>query len=119
HGDAVESELRGETAEPFGVEPHVDQRAERHVAGDTAERVENRDAHQMRYDAPLPVLKINTSALGGMRFAATSSAVTLSAHPPSGAVSTPLMRDSFVVPSRIASSLTACASPLLSFSARR
>ena len=54
--------------------PTWTQRAERHVAGDAAERIEDRDAHeQKRYDAPLPVLNTSTSASRGIRLAATSS----------------------------------------------
>ncbi len=42
---AVQSQLGGQRAQPVGVEPAMDERAERHVAGYTAERVENRDRH--------------------------------------------------------------------------
>jgi hypothetical protein len=55
----------GQRAQPVGIEAALDQRAERHVAGDPAEGIENGDAHQKRYDAPLPVLKTSTSASRG------------------------------------------------------
>ena len=92
--DVGEPERRRQRAQPVGIEPDVHQRAERHVAGDAAERIENRDAHQNRYDAPLPVLNTKHFASRGMRPAATSCSVTASAQPPSGAASTPLARDS-------------------------
>src|ERR671924_1837894 len=45
NGHVVDAEPRGETAEPGFVQPHVDERAERHVACDTAERLEDGDRH--------------------------------------------------------------------------
>src|SRR6185437_3421299 len=119
HTNVGQGERARQRSQPIRVEPNLKQRAERHVPGDAAERIEDRDPHQKRYDAPLPVLNTTTSALFGIRPAATSCLVTASAHPPSGAASTPLARDSSSVAARIASSLTPSASPLLSRNARR
>ena len=66
--------VAGSARNHSGSSPTLDERAERHVAGDAAERIEDRDAHQCqnRYDAPLPVLNTSTSASRGIRPAATS-----------------------------------------------
>src|ERR1041385_2117576 len=76
HGHAVQSELLRERAQPVGIEADGQERPERHVTGDAAERVQNGDAHQTRYDAPLPVLNTRTSAVAGTRLAAMRSAST-------------------------------------------
>jgi hypothetical protein len=43
--DTVEPEARRKRAQPVRLETAGDERAERHVAGDAAERVEDRDGH--------------------------------------------------------------------------
>src|SRR4029077_12068369 len=96
------------------IEADRDQRPERHVAGDSAEWVEDRDRHQVLYERPVPVLKTTTSAPLETR---PSRAIVWSAAraaPPSGAASMPVTRPISVVASRMASSETATASPSLS-----
>ena len=46
HSYPIESESIGEGAEPIRLETHADQRTQGHVAGDTAEGVEDCDSHR-------------------------------------------------------------------------
>ena len=45
YAHAVPAQAGRQRHEPRGIEPDVDERAERHVAGDAAERVEDGDGH--------------------------------------------------------------------------
>src|SRR3569833_1699618 len=46
HADIANAEHVREGAEPVGIQSHLKERAERHVAGDATERIEDRGAHQ-------------------------------------------------------------------------
>ena len=43
HLDAVEREPRRQRAQPFGVEPDLEERTEHHVSGNAGERIDDRD----------------------------------------------------------------------------
>src|SRR5205085_9358957 len=112
NADVADVEPLRQRLEPVGIQTHGDQRPKRHVARDAAERMQDCDRHQLRYETPLPVLNTATRAVFSMRPWSTILRVTASAQPPSGAASMPVSVDIHLVPARIASSETESASPL-------